>query len=334
MFRRFLLLTISVAAVLLLGGCLHRTSALDPRGPAATDIAGHWWLMFWLGLSVYVVVISMLLFAIVRGRQRTSEVKRLPVRDHTFLTVAGLVIPAAILFALLVDSTRTGQAVLSPPQEPALVIEVTGHQFWWEIRYPDLDIVTANEINIPVGQPVELRLTSADVIHSFWTPQLAGKRDLNPGKENLTWIQADDPGVYFGQCAEFCGVQHALMAILVIAEPQDAFEQWVDERQQAATAEIPDGLATRGAEVFVEAGCVHCHAAGDLGEPGNGMPGPDLTHLGSRRSLASGIVDNTPENLSVFIANPHVIKPGVRMPATNLSGDDLDALIAFLLGEE
>jgi cytochrome c oxidase subunit II len=329
--RRLLLTTVGFVSLLVLGACTHGTSALNPLGPAASDIADHWWVMFWLGTAVYIAVALLLGYALIRGRRRARDADRSPINERWFFTVAGLVIPSIIITIVLVDSTRTGQAVINPPGPPVLTIDVIGHQYWWEVRYPEQGIVTANEIHVPAGQPVELRLTSADVIHSFWVPQLAGKRDLNPGKENVTWIQADEPGVYFGQCAEFCGVQHALMAMLLIAMPQDEFDQWVEDRL-AATPEPDEEQLIRGAEVFVDAGCGHCHAIGDIvEEPPTGFPGPDLTHFGSRQTLGSGIIENNPENLAIWVTNPHLMKPGVRMPVTDIEPDDLEALVAFLL---
>jgi cytochrome c oxidase subunit II len=332
--RRTFLLSAGIGSLLMLGACGQNSGALDPRGPAASDIADHWWLMFWLGVAVYVVVVAVLVFAIIRARSNATPDSPPPISDGSFFLVAGLAIPAVILVVLLTDSVRTGQAVINPPEEPALTIEVIGHQFWWEVRYLEHDVVTANEIHIPVGVPVELTLRSADVIHSFWVPELAGKRDLNPMKENVTWIQADEEGTYWGQCAEFCGIQHALMGKLVIAQSMDEFEEWIEARQQPAT-EPDDELLHAGMEVYFDAGCAMCHAIEGITEPlAAGSPGPDLTHFGSRRTLASGIEENTYGNLAAWIVNPHEIKPGVRMPPTDLDPEEIEALVEFLLSLE
>jgi cytochrome c oxidase subunit II len=325
---------VAVLAGLLLTSCGADGGALDPRGPAASDIATHWWVMFWLGLVVYIAVVGLLLYAIVRAKRNVEPDNSPPIGDRALFIIAGFAIPALILVVVLADSVRTGQAVISPTTEPELTIEVIGHMFWWEVRYPDHGVVTANEIHIPAGEPVELVLRSADVIHSFWVPELAGKRDLNPGKENVTWIQANEEDVYWGQCAEFCGIQHALMGKLVIAQSRDEFDQWIADRQQPA-AEPDDEFLRAGMDIYFEAGCAMCHAIDGVTDPSPaGAPGPDLTHFGSRRTIASAIEDNTEGNLAAWIVNPHEIKPGVRMPPTPLDGEELDALVAFLMSLE
>jgi cytochrome c oxidase subunit II len=297
--------------------------------------ADHWWLMFWMGLVVYVVVIGLLLYAIMRARRQADPENDPPISDRAFFTVGGLILPILILAVVLSDSVRTGQAVIDPPDEPTMTIEVIGHMFWWEVHYLDYDVVTANEIHIPVGEPVELLLTSADVIHSFWVPELGGKMDLNPGKVNTTWIQADEEDTYFGQCAELCGVQHALMAKLVIAQPREEFDQWIAERQEPAT-EPDDELLRAGMDVYFEAGCAMCHSIDGITQedPAAGAPGPDLTHFGSRLTIASAIEENTYGNLAGWIVDPHELKSGVRMPPTDLEPDELDALVEFLLSLE
>jgi cytochrome c oxidase subunit II len=319
----------------MLASCDSDGGALNPRGPGAADTADHWWLMFWLGLVVYVVVMGLLLYAIMRARRAANPELDPPISDRVFFTVGGLAIPLLILALVLGDSVRTGQMVIDSPEEPQETIEVIGHMFWWEVRYPDHDVVTANEIHIPVGVPVELKLTSADVIHSFWVPELGGKRDLNPGKENVTWIQADEEDIYWGQCAEFCGVQHALMAKLIIAQPQDEFDEWIAARQEPAV-EPDDELLQTGLETYFDAGCAMCHAIDGITEPdpAAGAPGPDLTHFGSRMTIASAIEDNNYGNLAAWIVDPHELKPGVRMPPTELDPEELDALVEFLLSLE
>lgn len=328
-------LLITIVSMLTLTACGSSSGALDPRGPAASTTADHWWLLFWLGLAVYVVVMGLLLYAIMRARRQANPDSTPPISDRAFFTVGGLVIPILILAVVLSDSVRTGQSLIDPSDEPAVTIEIIGHMFWWEVRYPDHDVVTANEIHIPVGEPVELRMTSADVIHSFWVPELIGKRDLNPSKENVTWIQADEEDVYWGQCAELCGVQHALMGKLIVAQPPDEFEQWLADRQ--GPAETPeDELLQTGMDVYFNAGCAMCHSIDGItkDDPAAGAPGPDLTHFGSRQTIGSGIEDNTYGNLAGWIIDPHELKPGVRMPPTNLEPDELDALVEFLLSLE
>jgi cytochrome c oxidase subunit II len=317
-------------ALLLSSGCSSPMSALDPRGPQAATIADLWWLMFWLATAVFVVVMGFLLYSIVLARRRSNRAE-VPLGETPFILISGAAVPAVIIIVLLVSSIRTGSAIYAPPVTGTFAIEVIGHQFWWEVRYPDHQVTTANEIHIPVGQPVELRLTSADVIHSFWVPNLAGKLDLNPGVTNITWIQADEPNVYRGVCAEFCGVQHALMHFLVVAEPSEQFEAWVERRRQVPPAISADPLLERGLRVYFDAGCALCHIVRGTVEPtATGVVGPELTHFGGQRTIGAAIVDNTDENLARWILNPHDIKPGVRMPATPLSADDLQALVAYL----
>jgi cytochrome c oxidase subunit 2 len=252
------------------------------------------------------------------------------VGNDVFILVGGFAIPAVILIAFQVISALTSAAAARPPAEPTLTVEVIGHQFWWEVRYPDLGIVTANEIHIPVGAPVRLQLGASDVIHSFWVPRLHGKIDMTPGRTTAWWVQADKPGSFRGQCAEFCGLQHALMAFWVYAEPRAQFEAWVEARRAAAGEPDDPGVA-RGRDVFFVAGCAHCHAIRGVHEPRfTGSVGPDLTHVASRRMLAAATIANTRDGLIAFILEPHAVKPGVRMPATRLDADRLDALVAFL----
>jgi cytochrome c oxidase subunit 2 len=208
-----------------------------------------------------------------------------------------------------------------------VTVEVIGHQFWWEIRYPDSGVVTANEITIPAGEPVRLLLRSADVIHSFWVPQLHGKMDLVPGRENTFWVTADTPGRYRGICAEFCGIQHAKMHKLVVALDRPDFDAWLQD-QQAEAAEPATEQARRGREVFLQSSCVECHAVRGHTPPND--VGPDLTHLASRFTLAAGILPNNRGALGGWLLDPQSQKRGARMPPTNLSGPDLQALLDYL----
>jgi cytochrome c oxidase subunit 2 len=212
-----------------------------------------------------------------------------------------------------------------------LQVTVVGHQWWWEIRYPDLGIVTANELHVPASEPATpsptfLTLESADVIHSFWVPQLAGKLDVIPNKTNRTWIEPHTPGLYVGQCAEFCGVQHAWMLLRVIVHPKDAFDAWVVEQQAPA---VDDRVVRAGRDVFGSVACINCHTV--RGTTANGIFGPDLTHLMSRSTLGAGVAANTPENLRNWIENPAGLKSGALMPAMQLSSRELDQLVAYLL---
>lgn len=313
-------------------------SMVDSAGPQAARIESLWWVFFWVCAVVFVLVIIALVMAVYRSRRREGD--RLeplldPPRERELRmarTVGGAVaVSALILIGLLIASVATGRAVLSLPPPDALSIDVVGHQWWWEIQYndpvPSRTFRTANEIHIPVGHPVRVRTRSSDVIHSFWVPNLHGKRDLIPGYPSETWLQADRPGVFRGQCAEFCGHQHANMALVVVAEPPDAFEVW--RAAQLLTPPPPSRpLLRRGQEVFLSLPCPTCHTI--AGTPAGGKTAPDLTHLASRRTLAAGTLPNNRGHLAGWILDPQNVKPGNKMPAVALQPDDLQALLAYL----
>jgi cytochrome c oxidase subunit II len=320
-------------SALLLQGCGGWQSVLDPASPGAARVEALWWLAFGSTGILALLVIAGLLHAVRRAGRAPSarEGGAVARREERFILLAGGAFPALFLVGFLVASVRTGTAVSEPPMEPILTIEVVGHMFWWEVRYPEHGITTANEIRIPSGQPVRVDVTSADVIHSFWVPQLApGKIDMVPGRTNTIWMQADGPGQYRGQCTEFCGVQHALMSLLVIASPQEEFDAWVAER---TASRIPpdDDLALEGLGIFVRTGCGSCHAVQGVSRPqAAGSPGPDLTDLGQRRTLGALTLTNDRQNLTEWIRNPHRFKPGVRMPAHRIAEGELAALVTYL----
>ena len=235
-----------------------------------------------------------------------------------------------VLFVVLVVDSTVGRATPAASAD-AIRIRVTGHQWWWEVQYrdPQLEhwITTANEIHVPVGRPIFVELRSADVIHSFWPPNLSAKRDLIPRKDNSLWLEADSAGVYRGQCAEFCGHQHAKMAFLVVAQPPDSFARWLSRERESAAVPA-DSLARRGQTVFLESGCPLCHTI--TGTLAGGRLGPDLTHLAGRRSLAAGTLPNTRGNLAAWIVTPQAIKPRSKMPPSTLDSEELQALLAYL----
>jgi cytochrome c oxidase subunit II len=245
----------------------------------------------------------------------------------TFALVSGAAIPAVVLVALFVYVLSSLDATAQPQGRSGLNVEVVGEQWWWEVRYPDQDIVTANEIHIPVGVPVRVVARTADVIHSFWVPRLNRKIDMIPGRRNAILLQADRAGTYRGQCAEFCGLQHAKMGFLVIAEPPDSFAAWLArERDTAMTPTDP--VAKRGQEVFLGSTCVMCHTIG--GTMAGSRIGPNLTHVASRRTIAAGTLANTRGNLASWILDPQAIKPGTRMPPNRLKPEDLEALLTYM----
>lgn len=281
---------------------------------------------------VFVLVVAALLWSALR--RRSGEEPADDPRARRSMSISVLIatgVTTVILFVFLILDVSVGRTITMNPGNDAIQIRVTGHRWWWDVQYrdslPQNWATTANEIHVPVGRPVVFELRSADVIHSFWPPSLNGKRDLIPGDENSIWFQADTAGTYRGQCAEFCGYQHAKMAFLIVAEPPDSFGAWL--ARQRDTARTPkDSVALRGQEVFLASSCVMCHAI--AGTPAGSRVGPDLTHLASRRTIAAGTLPNTRGNLAGWILDPQTVKPGVLMPATPLSPEDLQALLTYL----
>ena len=308
---------------------------LTGSGPAAHPVVALTW-----GLTVISVVVSVIITGLVWAGVAMRRVKgakgvttAVPVRrggDGLRWLTVGVGISSVALVVSLVWTVVVLAQVSNPPSKPALTIRVTGHQWWWQAAYDPTDagkaFQTANELHIPVGQPVRVELVSQDVIHSFWVPQLAGKTDTVPGRTNLAWIEADRPGAYLGQCTEYCGAQHAHMAFKVIAEPAAAFEAWRQAQLQPAAATAPPDAAA-GQQLFIDR-CGACHTV--RGTDAGGGTGPDLTHLMSRTTLASGTIANTPSGLMGWIANPQGVKPGTVMPTLYLSGTELAAVTSYL----
>jgi cytochrome c oxidase subunit II len=308
----------------LLSGCHrdHIQSAVHPAGPASERIAALWWFMFIVLGIIFLIVLVLTWAAVVRRPRGTDGSSALGTR---FVVISGIVLPSVILVVLLFMSVRASVALKTP--ETRYRVQVIGHQWWWEVRYPDQQITTANEIYIPAHEPVLLELSSADVIHSFWVPNLSGKMDMLPGHTNRLSIHARRPGIFRGQCAEFCGLQHALMAFEVIVLPTHEYELWLAEKQ-GPVPEPDTPLRLRGREVYYAAACHNCHAI--RGAEAEGVIGPDLTHIGSRLSLGAGILRNNRGNLAGWIINPQPLKPGNRMPPSYLDPDDLHALVDYL----
>jgi cytochrome c oxidase subunit II len=307
-------------------------SALDPAGPQAEAIKAWLWdPMYATAVVTFVLVTLALLWATFR-RRRAADASTGPGGEGQLTRAVGgaTLVTVIVIFAVLVLDGAATHATSGAPTD-ALRVTVTGHQWWWDVQYPgrsaDEVATTANEIHIPVGRPVVIELRSSDVIHSLWVPSLGPKRDLIPGRTNTLRLEADRPGIYRGQCAEFCGHQHAMMAFAVIAEPAARFDAWL--LQQRADAATPaDSLAQRGEQVFLGASCPLCHSVS--GTPAGGRIGPDLSHIASRQSIAAGTRPNTRGNLAGWILDPQGIKPGTRMPPTALSAADLHAVLAYL----
>jgi len=333
-------------AVLLAGGLLAASlcfgapanpppvpSIFDPHSTPAESIyrLSHFVLSI-TGL-IFVVVFSLLGYAVVKYRKRPGDDDREPTQVYgsTQIELAWTVIPILIVVVLFLATARVIHSVQDAPKPPtALEITAIGHQFWWEFRYPQLGVVTANELHIPVSEPASprpafLTLLSADTDHSFWVPQLAGKTDLIPNRVNHMWMDPYQTGIFLGQCAQYCGTQHAKMLLRVYVDTPDEFDEWVRAQQQPA---VQDAGVSSGGRVFESTACINCHAI--RGTVADGRFGPDLTHLMSRRTIASGAAENTKANLRLWVQTPDAIKPGSLMPAMQLSNADLEALVDYL----
>jgi cytochrome c oxidase subunit 2 len=309
-------------------------SVLHPAGPQASNIAHLAWFAFVVATLVYLATMLALFGALRSARRRESgaelvgeDGERRMTRGVTW-AIAATVVTLLVFFGY---DLVIGRTLGTQPGPHPLTVEVTGHQWWWEVQYADTSahgrFTTANEIHVPVGEPVLFLLGASDVIHSMWVPNLGGKKDLIPGYTQSVWFQADTAGVYRGQCAEFCGLQHAKMAMYIVAEPRARYDQWVAEQRRSA--ETPtDSAQRRGRDVFMTNTCAMCHAI--EGTEAGSHNGPDLTHIASRRTIAAGTLPNTRGNLAGWIVDPQGIKPGSRMPPNMLTPKDLDALLTYL----
>ena len=305
-------------------------SVLDAAGIQAERIEALWWTMFWTTSIVTAIVFAALAWAVTRARRQEPHP---PAADPRLLryVAGGTVATVAILFGLLVVTIVTSRAIASQYDNQALQIEVTAYQWWWNVEYqhpePEQRVRTANELHIPVGRTVGIKLLANDVIHSFWVPALHGKMDAIPGHESTLWLRADRAGLYRGQCAEYCGAQHAHMAFVVIAEPPDEFERWI-QAQRTTAAQPQSDQEQRGLYLVQRSACVMCHTI--RGTAAGGRMGPDLTHLASRGTILAATAERTPENLHRLIRDPQQFKPGTRMPPLNFADDDRAAIVAYL----
>ncbi len=339
-----------LSLILLLAGCgeEHPQSSINPHSDFAEIIHSLYVSIFWWTMLILAVVWVLLAYVLVKFRARPGDPKPKQIRGHMGLEIGWTVGPALIVVAIAIPTIQAVFATQRPLSEDALMVEVTGHQFWWEFHYPEEGVTTANELRLPVDRPVSLRLGSTDVIHSFWVPKLGGKRDVNPvvavpdGQEpkyNWLFFTPNQTGLYMGQCAEFCGEAHAFMAMRVLVETEDEFQGWIQEWQALAPPD-EDPRVALGQDIFLnQSTCVACHAI--EGTSAVGLLGPNLTLFGQRTTLAAGIRENNQENLVSWIRDPHGMKPGAAMPgttypggnwpATNLSDDQVEAVAAYLL---
>jgi len=320
----------------------YSTSASDPAvpsifSPASTPADSIYHLSLFvlaICLAIFVVVFSLLSYALMKFRQRPDDDGREPAQIYgsNQVELAWTVIPVLIVVVLFLAAARVIHAIEDAKMPPGTTqVVAVGHQFWWEFRYPDHRLVTANELHVPVSDPqhptpTHLTLMSADVDHSFWVPKLAGKTDLIPNRVNSTWIDPHETGVFVGQCAQYCGTQHAKMLLRVVVESREDFDKWVSNEQRPAAE--ADSVA-QGRRVFESTACVNCHTIS--GTNARGTFGPDLTHLMSRATLASGAAANTRENLHLWIKDPDAIKPGCLMPAMQMSDQEIDAVTDYLM---
>jgi cytochrome c oxidase subunit 2 len=309
------------------------TSIFRPLSQPAQEIKELSLLVLAICGAIFVVVAGLLVYAIIRFRHRAGDELSEPpqVYGSNQIELAWTILPLLIVFVLILVTSRTIADIQNRKAPPSAVrATVIGHQWWWEIRYPELGIVTANELHVPTSdgggsRPTFLKLQSADVAHSFWVPLLAGKTDLIPNRENLMWMEPTRPGIYPGNCAEYCGTQHARMLIRVVVQPPDEFQRWVREQQQSAAIETS---AVEGRKTFFANSCVNCHTIS--GTPAQGAFGPDLTHLMSRTTLAAGAAPNTPDSLRKWIRDPQSIKAGSLMPNMQLTDAEVDQVVAYL----
>ena len=309
------------------------TNIFAPASTPARSIFGLSLFVLAVTGAIFLVVFTLLLYSVVKFRKRNNDDGREPpqVYGSNQVEIAWTVIPVLIVVALFMATARV-IADIQKTSLPANTIEVVaiGHQFWWEYRYPGRGVVTANELHVPVSDPSHptptfIKLLSADTDHSFWVPRLAGKTDLIPNHPNSMWIDPQETGLYLGQCAQYCGTQHAKMLLRVYVQSKDEFDYWIQQQRQPA---LVDGAVSQGQRIFETTACINCHTV--AGTAANGRFGPDLTHLMSRDTIAAGAAPNTRENLRLWIQNPAAIKPGSLMPAMQLNDQELDTLTAYL----
>jgi cytochrome c oxidase subunit II len=324
-----------MTATLLLCSCSGSQSALDPQGPHAQQLASLFWIFTAVSAFVWLAVMGVLLAGLARPvPERPDPLVLAPAVERRRLVIVGGAAVATLLTVVALTAlSYLSQRQLFARERAGVTIKVTGYQWWWDVRYendsPERTFTTANEIYVPVGVPVTVKLAANDVIHSFWVPSLMGKLDLIPGQDNEIQFVASRPGVYRGQCAEFCGWQHAHMGLLVIALPSAAFQAWSEAQRAPATAPA-DAERQRGADLFASKACVMCHTI--RGTSAGSRVGPDLTHFGSRKSIASATLPMSRGNIAAWIIDPQGIKPGVNMPNVSIAAEEIDPLVSYLAG--
>ncbi len=333
---------VALSVAIALAGCSSAPSALSPASSNAQQISDLFWLILIIATAVFVVVERLLVYSVVRYRSKMESGLPKQIAGNRSLEIAWTLLPALILAVVYIMSLQTlgvvagepttpttlslgAGAAGDPPNQP-LHVRVVGHQWWWEFDYPDLHITTANELHVPIGVDVDVVVESVDVIHSFWVPQLGGKVDAIPGHTNHTWFHVLQAGSYHGQCAEFCGIEHAAMRFNVVAETPDQFAAWI--KQQQAPVAVPAGEAATGEQTFMTGACIGCHTIDTTSA--QGKVGPNLTHFASRSIFAGGMRPNTPDEVARWLTDPQAVKPGALMPNLHLTPDQIAALVAYL----
>ena len=306
---------------------MYSSNALDPQSPQARAIFNLGIISTIVFVLIFVIVTGTIVYAIFRFRSREGEPDPKQIAENKIVEITWTVIPFLIVLFLFALTLRT-MSVADPPPASSPDLIVTGHQFWWQADYPTSGAVTANEIHIPAGKPLSVLLDSKDVLHEFWVPQLTRKMTNVPGQKNHIWLQANKPGVYIGQCSEFCGTQHAWMRVVVVAEEPSKFEQWEKAQLQPSQAPTSDAT-TKGLALFQTSTCINCHAIRGV-SGADSRVAPDLTHVASRRQLGAGILENTPANMRLWLKSPQHIKPGALMPDFSFTDEQLDQLSEYL----
>jgi cytochrome c oxidase subunit 2 len=331
--RVYLSAAILIFLSMFAAGCLGTPAILQPSSVNTKRISDLTWAIMAIAAFVFIVVEALLVFTVVRYRRRPGAAIPKQIAGNTLLEIGWTAFPVIVLSVVFALTLGTLIAINAPAQvsnsnqaTQPVNIKVIGHQWWWEFQYPDLGITTANEMHIPVGVTVNLQLESADVIHSFWVPELGNKKDAIPGLVGLLTYKATKTGRYYGQCAEFCGVEHALMKIQVVVETPDQFQSWV-KGQQAPPATVT-GVAAQGEQIFLQSACVGCHTI--EGTKAQGKVGPNLTHIASRACFAGCSFENNTANLTAWLLNPQEMKPGNHMPDLGLTSATVDKLVQFL----
>jgi cytochrome c oxidase subunit 2 len=329
--------TALVLGTALLSGCVgshyrdYPQTTLEPITEYGWGIQRLFELILWMAAVVFVAVEGWLIYTVWRYRWRPGQPRPKQIHGNTRFEIAWTIAPAIVLAIIAVPTVQTIFHIGGPPPPASFTIQVIGHQWWWEFRYPELGIVTANEVHMPVGKTVNFEMTSADVIHAFWFPRLGGKRDVVPTHTSHIWLdtprEPSGPEGYPGQCAEFCGASHANMRMRAFVDSEVDFEAWVSNQQKPAGPPL-SAAAARGAQLFQQRGCAGCHTV--AGTEARGEIGPNLTHIGSRVTIAAGVLDNKPDDMARWLSDPPAVKPGSLMPKLGLSDPDIEALIAYL----